>query len=85
MTEIPEDVMKAAIEAYERPIVEDGSSLVSLVNRMVEDEIKLCIARAILAERERCCLVLRRLHEQQDGETFVSIFIDIEEIIRKGL
>lgn len=54
MTEIPEDVMKAAIAAYERPIVEDGSSLVSLVNRMVEDEVKLCIARAILAERERC-------------------------------
>lgn len=61
MTEIPDDVMKAAIKAYETPIVEDGRSLVSLVNKMVEDEVKLCIARAILAERERCIEILEGL------------------------
>ncbi len=57
MTEIPDDVMKAAIQAYDKPLREDGSSLVYLVNRMVEDDVKLCIARAILAERERCAKV----------------------------
>lgn len=56
-TAIPADVMEAARRSYETPIREDGSSLVSIVNRMAEDDVKLAIASAIMAERERCALV----------------------------
>lgn len=79
MTEIPEDVMKAAKE------IAEIANNCCYRSDGYEEDIADRIARAILAERERCCSVLRRLHEQQDGETFCSIFIEIEEIIRKGV
>lgn len=52
MTEIPEDVMKAARECYadmlENVIIYDGWD---------ENEFVQHIARAILAERERCAVI----------------------------
>lgn len=88
MTEVPDDVMKAAVKAYETPIVEDGSSLVSLVNKMVEDEVKLCIARAILAERERCAKVADRYaanNKGGGGQAFAAFTVatEIGRSIRK--
>ncbi len=73
MTEIPEDVMRAAVVAFNTAIDMDG----------YEGSYEV-IALAILAERERCCSVLRSLHEQQNGETFDTKYLDIEEIIRNG-
>lgn len=47
MTEIPADIMKAAREAIEPWTIDDGT-----VYQF--DECALSVARAILAERERC-------------------------------
>ncbi len=68
---IPDDVMEAAREAYDTPINDDGASLVSLVSKVSEDYVKIAIARAIMAERERCS----RIAEQYDHGVYASIAI----------
>lgn len=55
--QIPDDIARAATKAYDAPLNDDGASLVGIVNRMAEDYVKLAIARAILAERERCARI----------------------------
>ena len=50
MTDIPEDIMRAANEAYESYATGNWR------------DIRECIARAILAERERCAWVARHLN-----------------------
>src|SRR6478736_2016346 len=66
MNEIPDDIPEDVVRLARK--------------YSMNDDVLVAVCRAILAERERCCSVLRRLHEQQDGETFCSIFIEIEEI-----
>lgn len=53
MTEIPDDVMKAA-----RKAIEDASG-----------GAVMCIARAILAERERCAKVASDVREEWAGDS----------------
>jgi len=63
--QIPDDVARAAIKAYDAPLNDDGASLVGIVNRMAEDYVKLAIARAILAERERCARIAEEAKPRQ--------------------
>lgn len=59
MTEIPDDVMKAAREAH-----------AEFAKSSVRDNLTVIIARAILAERERCATVFEEyLTKQKDRRT----------------
>lgn len=60
MTKIPQDVMKAAASVIEKHRATDGSAL-KRSDAMIE-----YIARAILAERERCAKVAEGLYPNDD-------------------
>lgn len=61
MSEIPEDVQRAARNAFVAPWHDGEASLVSLVSKDQEDAVKLTIARAILAERRQSVKLIQSL------------------------
>ena len=85
MTGIPDDVMKAAYVVRRRcdqHIRTDGMSF------YLDDECDEIIARAIMAERERCANEARRYAgfypQSSDGRNTFIMLVDFIESGRKG-
>ncbi len=70
MTEIPDDIPEDVVRLARK--------------YSMNDDVLVAVCRAILAERERCCSVLMKMYQEQNGETFDTTYLDIAEIIRNG-
>lgn len=62
MADIPKDIRKLAMAAFDAPLHRDGCSLNGLVSKDVSDEVLRAIAHAIVVERDRCVRIFAYEH-----------------------
>lgn len=89
MTEIPDDVMKAAYDAVNAPTADEyGNSMRYYIGNNQSDMAVRVVARAILAERERCASICdSRMYDfgcisGTEAQDYVTICADLACEIR---